>query len=62
MIRNKLFPWQMAQARRAMMVPILMPFQWWNIYWTTWSEVYRVIYSPQPSRSSRGARHLEVVV
>lgn len=39
MIRNKLMPWQMAQARKAAVVMATLPLMWSQVFWMTWAEV-----------------------
>lgn len=40
-IHNKLMPWRMAVARRHIVTWVTLPLLWSEVFWTTWSEVYR---------------------
>ena len=37
---SKLMPWRMAQARKKMMLPIVIYLESIGDFWETWAEVY----------------------
>lgn len=41
MIHTKLYPWQVAMARRAFVTWMTLPAIWTEAYLKTWWEVYR---------------------
>ena len=39
---TKLYPWQVALARRTFVTMVTLPMIWSEAYWKTWYEVYRL--------------------
>ena len=39
MIHTKLFPWYIAQARKAYVTQITLGLTWWTGYWDAWTKV-----------------------
>lgn len=38
---TKLYPWQVALARRSFVTYVTLPIIWSEAFWKTWYEVYR---------------------
>ena len=38
---SKLMPWRIAQARKAIMAPVVIALEAIGDFWTTWADVYR---------------------
>ena len=39
---TKMFPWQVALARRTFVTMATLPMIWSEAYWKTWHQVYKV--------------------
>ena len=40
-MNSKMYPWQIALARRSFVTLVTLPIIWSEAYWRTWYEVWR---------------------